>query len=127
MSAAMPVYSESFIPAEPWKGQAACMQVDPDMFFPTKGDHESARNAVATCRTCPVVGDCLQYALEHRETQGVWGGLTPMQRKRIARTPVCRRCKTPIGHLSKQHRYCESCAVARRAESQKAYAQKGAA
>lgn len=123
----MPVYSESFIPSEPWRVEAACAQVDPDLFFPTKGDHESARAAREVCAGCSAIADCLAYALEHREKDGIWGGLTPRQRKQYAKH-TCRPCGTAISHLSKQHRYCESCAAVRRAETQRAYEQrKGAA
>jgi WhiB family redox-sensing transcriptional regulator len=31
--------------------------------------------AIAVCHTCPVMTDCLNYAIEENLTDGVWGGL----------------------------------------------------
>lgn len=126
MTAPMPVYSESFIHAQPWVKDGACLEVDPDLFFPKSGDHASAATARVVCAGCPVAGECLEFALSTDQKFGIWGGLTPRQRKQYA-THTCRSCGLTIRHLSKQHRYCESCAVVRRAETKRAYEQKGAA
>ena len=39
------------------------------------------------CRKCPVLKQCLEYALRHPEfaEYGVWGGTTVAQRRRILR------------------------------------------
>lgn len=37
------------------------------------------------CASCPVRPDCLSYALDHRQEQGIWGGLTEEERHRIPR------------------------------------------
>jgi WhiB family redox-sensing transcriptional regulator len=34
---------------------------------------------------CPVQGACLEYALSRREKEGVWGGCTERERRRIIR------------------------------------------
>jgi len=34
---------------------------------------------------CPVQGACLEYALTRREKEGVWGGCTERERRRIIR------------------------------------------
>ena len=31
--------------------------------------------AIAVCHTCPVITDCLNYAIDLKLTDGVWGGL----------------------------------------------------
>lgn len=64
-----------------WQKSALCAQVDPDSFFPGKG--ESPRVAKALCRKCPVQQECLEYALEHDTDFGVWGGASPVQRRRM--------------------------------------------
>lgn len=67
---------------ESWMSEALCAQVDPDAFFPEKGG--STRQAKAICAECPVRMQCLAYALEHDETTGIWGGLTPRERRALA-------------------------------------------
>ncbi|WP_338503213.1 WhiB family transcriptional regulator [Candidatus Minimicrobia sp. QA0096] len=48
---------------------------------------EVAEAAIAMCRKCPVLKQCLEYALRHPEfaEYGVWGGATVAQRRRILR------------------------------------------
>ena len=48
---------------------------------------EAAEAAIAMCRSCPVLKQCLEYALRHPEytEYGIWGGTTPPQRRRISR------------------------------------------
>lgn len=66
-----------------WQERALCAQVDPDAWFPGKG--ESPRLAKQTCAACPVREQCLDYAIEHGETFGIWGGMTERERRRVAR------------------------------------------
>lgn len=73
--------------------EAACDDhPDPDrVLFP---DDDRDRNAAldrwdegrALCDGCPVRVDCLDYALTVGERFGMWGGLTPAERGRLART-----------------------------------------
>ena len=67
----------------PWRRQAACRTEDPDLFFPDKTDTDARREAKAICAGCPVRVQCLQFALRHRGTQGIWGGTTHKQRRSI--------------------------------------------
>lgn len=48
---------------------------------------EAAEAAITMCRSCPVLKQCLEYALRHPEytEYGIWGGTTPPQRRRISR------------------------------------------
>ena len=64
---------------------AACRGKDPDLWFPERGD--DTRPAKAICATCPddVNAACLEFALEHGETFGLWGGKSERQRRRIRR------------------------------------------
>ncbi len=39
--------------------------------------------AKAICRPCPVRAACLTWAVDAQERYGVWGGLTPAERRRI--------------------------------------------
>lgn len=76
--------------AEPWRDSALC-QFDPEIFFPER-DRDTEGEAVAVCRRCPVVKECLNWTLEldARSTSivqinGVSGGLTQKMRRSIFR------------------------------------------
>lgn len=66
-----------------WRQRAACRGVDPDIFYPASD--EEAEAAKAICAVCPVREACLEYALANRERDGVWGGATERERRRIVR------------------------------------------
>lgn len=66
-----------------WRQRAACRGVDPDIFYPVTD--EDAEDAKAICRACPVQQACLEWALQSREKDGVWGGATERERRRILR------------------------------------------
>ena len=66
-----------------WRQRAACRGVDPDIFYPMTD--EEAEDAKAICRACPVREACLEWALANRERDGVWGGATERDRRRIIR------------------------------------------
>jgi WhiB family redox-sensing transcriptional regulator len=46
---------------------------------------EDAEEAKAICGLCPVRQPCLEHALVNREREGVWGGLTDRERRRLIR------------------------------------------
>jgi WhiB family redox-sensing transcriptional regulator len=65
-----------------WTENAACKGKG-HLFF--EDDHLTiVRKAKAVCATCPVVDQCLVYAMDHNEF-GVWGGMTANERKNIRR------------------------------------------
>jgi WhiB family redox-sensing transcriptional regulator len=70
-----------------WQLQAACRGPQSEVFFPPsqserKHDRlERERRAKAICGICPVRSDCLTYAMEIRESHGIWGGLSESERK----------------------------------------------
>ena len=53
------------------------------LFFPSRG--EATKPAKAICADCPVSQECLEYALVAGLTDGVWGGLSARERKRLRR------------------------------------------
>jgi WhiB family redox-sensing transcriptional regulator len=69
-----------------WQERALCAQTDPEAFFPEKGG--STREAKRICSTCEVRSECLEYALEHDERFGIWGGLSERERRRAKRRAV---------------------------------------
>ena len=70
-----------------------CTEVsDHDMFYPESEVHYEvqAREAKAVCRKCPIIAECLDWALVTGDQHGVLGGLTPQERRLIQR----RKAKT---------------------------------
>jgi WhiB family redox-sensing transcriptional regulator len=63
-----------------WVSKARCRSSDPDIFF-VRG--AAQRKAAAICRHCPVVAECLAYALGNQMEFGVWGGMTERQRQAL--------------------------------------------
>jgi WhiB family redox-sensing transcriptional regulator len=66
-----------------WRQHAACRGLDPEVFYPTS--EEDAEEAKAVCGQCPVRQLCLEQSLANRERDGVWGGMTERERRRIVR------------------------------------------
>lgn len=66
---------------QPWADDALCAQTDPEAFYPEKGG--STREAKAVCASCLVQAECLDYALDHDERFGIWGGLSERERRYI--------------------------------------------
>jgi WhiB family redox-sensing transcriptional regulator len=66
-----------------WRQHAACRGVEPEIFYPASD--EEAAVAKSVCGVCPVRQLCLEYALSSRERDGVWGGATEKERRRILR------------------------------------------
>lgn len=65
-----------------WRTRGACQTVDPETFFPAPS--EPADTAISLCRTCPVQGACLAWALQAGDLHGVWGGTTARERRAMA-------------------------------------------
>lgn len=83
MQELMPSLSGQIPNERRWQSQANCLGVDPDLFFPERG--ASTREAKAVCTGCEVRMDCLEYALDHAEKFGIWGGLSERERRRLRR------------------------------------------
>ena len=64
-----------------WLEDAYCRNADPKIFFPDKGGDVS--HAKDLCDRCPVVDECLDYAIENEEKFGTWGGMSPRERRRL--------------------------------------------
>jgi WhiB family redox-sensing transcriptional regulator len=63
-----------------WMNNALCLQIDAELFFPEPS--RVPHDAKKACSLCKVRIDCLEYALT-LDVDGVWGGTTPAERKRI--------------------------------------------
>ena len=84
-----------------WRKDAACRDMDTNIFFDDVSDtHEAKSNnffkreyAKSICAKCPVSNECLEYAISNNVIDGVYGGLT--YRKRLA-------YKKKIGRLNER-------------------------
>jgi WhiB family transcriptional regulator, redox-sensing transcriptional regulator len=80
-----------------WHADANCRGLDPELFFPERGEISSAAKDV--CHRCDVQVECLTFALNSGEHFGIWGGMSERQRRRIRSTkPAPGRKLTDIEH-----------------------------
>lgn len=77
---------EEVIPAMDlsWRLRGACRGLDPEIFY-SAGEDEGVERAKDVCGSCVVQQQCLEYALANRESEGIWGGATEKERRRILR------------------------------------------
>lgn len=71
-----------------WRLRARCRDYPGDLFFPlgTTGPAQlQAEEAKAVCRRCPVMAECLRWALQTGQEYGIWGGLTEEERRIMRR------------------------------------------
>jgi WhiB family transcriptional regulator, redox-sensing transcriptional regulator len=78
-----------------WQFKARCRGSDANLFFsPTHLETKEERQqrealAKTICAECTVRRACLAFALETRETHGIWGGLNELERRHaLARKAV---------------------------------------
>ena len=74
--------------ATDWRAHGACLSADPDLFFPisTKGlGDKQITQAKLICAECQVKRECLEFAMTHDLSYGIWGGSTPEDRQRERR------------------------------------------
>lgn len=105
-----------------------CRGVHTSLFFIGTGNATEARQAKSVCAGCPVLDECMEYAVADPELSGVWGGTSFLDRReirkargstsRMSRVKNPAACGTPAGY--NRHRMageasCESCKEARRA------------
>ncbi len=62
-----------------WMAAGACRGEPLDTFFPVRG--EPTDRVKALCRRCPVRRECADYAHEHPDLVGIWGGLSQKERR----------------------------------------------
>jgi WhiB family redox-sensing transcriptional regulator len=66
-----------------WMHDALCRHTShPEWWFNPEGDID---NALRTCARCSVRAECLEYAIENRIDEGIWGGESARARRQIAR------------------------------------------
>jgi WhiB family redox-sensing transcriptional regulator len=81
----------SFIPEE-WMEDSKCLTLTVDeadrLFFPpdTNANWPAKRfcHGKTDDKPCPVIGECLSYAIRTDTNFGVWGGESPRDRRKMA-------------------------------------------
>lgn len=63
--------------------EKGCADIDPDIFYPARYTVEQTAEAKRICRSCPFLQECGVWAILTNEGDGVWGSLTPKERKEI--------------------------------------------
>jgi WhiB family redox-sensing transcriptional regulator len=62
-----------------WQDLAACREFSVESFYPpTDQDGDEAKTI---CFACSVREQCLEFALAAGERFGIWGGMTPQERR----------------------------------------------
>src|SRR5215217_3776896 len=82
-----------------WFDDGTCWEA----FGDTSPFYEQARTI---CNACPVKTECLAHALQEKERYGMWGGLTPIERRRIERTE--RRQKLKKRRAAEKQQLCQT-------------------
>ena len=91
-----------------WRHDAACRDVDPELFFPIGNTGPALLQideAKQVCHRCPVVEDCLQWARESGQDAGVWGGMSEDERRAYKRRLGRIRARAHAGVLPVDERH----------------------
>ena len=87
-----------------WREEAGCRFADLELFFPsgrTGQALEETQAAKAICCACQVRERCLRFALETNQEDGIWGGTTATERRKVRRTWLAgRRLARPVANLT---------------------------
>ena len=91
------------IEAAGWRDAAACLHVDPELFYPLdeRPDSPAVTAAKQVCATCPVRKVCLADVMASEDPTRRWGitaGLTPTER--AARFARHRESSTGAGEMA---------------------------
>lgn len=106
---------QSPVPDRPaWQTHAACRGAGPDLFYIDRG--EPTAEAKAVCAVCPVTAQCLDFALIHHDTFGIWGGMSVRERRRLRRVPpavpvigasaICSCCGETFRPARRDQQFC---------------------
>lgn len=86
-----------------WRQLGECVGMDPDFFYPSEIEGRATNSFVAeaqrVCAGCPVRAACGEYAIRANEKQGVWGGLSAVERRRIRSRRRVAPAEYPHSHI----------------------------
>jgi len=66
-----------------WMRQGECLYEDTEIFFPLY--NVEIEKAKRFCDKCVVQPECLEFALKNKIDDGIWGGASERDRRRISR------------------------------------------
>lgn len=81
------IHPEEYGMDENWETEGLCRTggYDPDLWFPSPTEFSLIKLAQKVCYRCPVIMECRTTAIARGEKNGIWGGLTELQRRRMRR------------------------------------------
>src|ERR1700733_4878461 len=82
-----------------WRHEAACREVDPELFFPIGNTGPALLQideAKQVCRRCSVMDECLRWAIDSGQDAGVWGGLSEDERRALKRRTIRLRARAHV-------------------------------
>lgn len=102
------------MPDTDWARDAACRDADPALFFAPGKESPSQREArewkaKAICSGCRAKPGCLDYALTTSQEDGVWGGLSEDERRRLMRRQVPVPVPVPAPRKPVTAKACPAC------------------
>lgn len=67
-----------------YEDELPCRSNDPELWFPAGDEYpeHTITTARALCALCPVRRECAELAARSGTDHGVWGGMTPIERRR---------------------------------------------
>ena len=69
-----------------WETAHCANTIFPDLFFPTSLEEVEASEPLIKqiCDTCPLRQECLQLALDNKDYNGYYGGVSPEDRRKMS-------------------------------------------
>ena len=79
-------FNFAFGNAQRWESAHCANTIFPDLFFPTSLEEVEASEPriQAICKNCPVRQECLQLALDNKDFNGYFGGVSPEERRKMS-------------------------------------------
>jgi WhiB family redox-sensing transcriptional regulator len=81
-----PNFNFAFGNAQRWESAHCANTIFPDLFFPSSVEEIEASEPMiqAICKNCPVRQECLQLALDNKDFNGYFGGVSPEDRRKMS-------------------------------------------
>ncbi|WP_317617788.1 WhiB family transcriptional regulator [Streptomyces sp. SDr-06] len=82
-------------PSQGWMRGAACVDADPELFFPVSNAGPALKGREAAkriCGRCAVSRECLKYSLVTGQSAGIWGGLAEEERAELRHSTLRTDC-----------------------------------